>query len=107
MNPEVESNPAMITRTSTELKALGTSSGLSRRRPKTNSGDVAQVLEFLRTQSSSAGGFVRNRAVDFVRPIDEAAAADRVADRGRAVDAKVLAMARRVEPNSDRLIGDA
>ena len=41
MNPEVESNPVMITRTSTDPKALGTSSSPAGRRTGANSGDVA------------------------------------------------------------------
>ena len=42
MNPEVESDPVMITRTSTDPKALGTSSSPAGRRTGANSGDVAQ-----------------------------------------------------------------
>ena len=45
MNPEVESNPATITRTSTDPMAPGTSSSPTGRRTEANSGDVEQTRQ--------------------------------------------------------------
>jgi hypothetical protein len=75
MNPEVESDPVMITRTSTDPKALGTSSSPAGRLTGANSGDVAQQSERPLTTTVTAASSrprhgLERLSTDQTRPVD-------------------------------------